>query len=185
MAKIVDRIVEANENSKSHSKPQNINVRTGQGLEFPRFNHRLESAMKINVLLVEGGKFLNITLERVLTKAGFTVVIAQDGEQGLRIACQTIPDLILLDTLLPKMGGQEVLRALKNDPLTADIPVIILSSLSQQNEEKFKKNGAAAYFEKAKLIEDANSGKLHDAISNAVLESKLLKRKSLFVSRNA
>ncbi len=141
--------------------------------------------MKINVLLVEDGKMLQIALERSLTKAGFTVVVAQDGEEGLRIACQTVPDLILLDMLLPKLGGQAVLQALKGDPVTADIPVIILSSFSQQNEEKLKKAGAAAYFEKTKLIEDTNSRKLHDAISTAVLESKLLKRKSLFVSQNA
>jgi CheY-like chemotaxis protein len=87
--------------------------------------------------------------------------------------------------LLPKLGGQQVLQSLKGDPLTAGIPVIILSSLSQQNEEKLKKAGAAAYFEKAKLLEDANSGKLHDAISSAVFESKLLKQKGLFVSSNA
>ena len=141
--------------------------------------------MKINVLLVEDGKMLQIALERSLTKAGFTVIVAQDGEEGLRIACQTVPDLILLDMLLPKLGGQEVLQALKGDPVTADIPVIILSSFSQQNEEKLKKAGAAAYFEKTKLIEDTNSRKLHDAISTAVLESKLLKQKSLFVSQNA
>ena len=141
--------------------------------------------MKINVLLVEDSKMLQIALGRSLTKAGFTVVIAQDGEEGLRMARQTVPDLILLDMLLPRLGGQEVLQALKDDPVTADIPVIILSSLSQQNEEKLKNAGAAAYFEKTKLIEDTNSRKLHDAISTAVLESKLLKRKSLFVSQNA
>jgi CheY-like chemotaxis protein len=135
--------------------------------------------VKTNVLLVEDSKFLKIALERSLIKAGFAVVIAQDGEEGLRIARQTLPDLILLDMLLPKLGGQEVLQALKGDQLTADIPVIILSSLSQQNEEKLKKAGAAAYFEKAKLIEDANSGKLPDAISSAVRDSKLLKRKSV------
>ena len=141
--------------------------------------------MKINVLLVEDSKMLQIALGRSLTKAGFTVVVAQDGEEGLRIACQTVPDLVLLDMLLPKLGGQEVLQALKGDPLTADIPVIILSSLSQQNEEKLKNAGAVAYFEKGKLIEDTNSRKLHDAISKAVIESKSLKRKNLFVSHNA
>jgi CheY-like chemotaxis protein len=141
--------------------------------------------VKINVLLVEDSKSQQIALERSLTKAGFTVVIAQDGEEGLRIAGQALPDLILLDMLLPKLGGPQLLQSLKGDPLTAGIPVIILSSLSQQNEEKLKNAGAAAYFEKTKLIEDTNSRKLRDAISKAVLESKLLKRKSLFVSHNA
>ena len=75
-----------------------------------------------------------------------------------------------------------MLQALKGDPLTADIPVIILSSLSQQNEERLKKAGAVAYFEKAKLIDGASSGgRLHEAITNAVRESKLLKQKRMFV----
>ena len=141
--------------------------------------------MKINVLLIEDSKLLRIALERSLTKAGFTVVIAQDGEEGLRFARHALPDVILLDMLLPKLGGEQVLQSLKGDPLTAGIPVIILSSLSQQNEEKLKKAGAAAYFEKAKLLGDADSGMLHDAISSAALESKLLRQKGLFVSNNA
>lgn len=144
---------------------------------------KMEPVVKINVLLVEDSKFLRIALERSLTKAGFTVSVAQDGEEGLRIACETVPDLILLDMLLPKLSGQQVLQALKGDPLTTGIPVIILSSLSQQNEEKLKQAGAAAYFEKSKLIEYSNSVKLHDAINIAVLESRLLKQKSLFVSK--
>jgi two-component system, cell cycle response regulator DivK len=131
--------------------------------------------MKTTILLVEDSKFLKIALERSLTKAGFTVAIAQDGEEGLRLASQILPDLILLGMQLPKIGGQQVLQALKGDPLTASIPVIILSSLSQQNEEKLKKAGAAAYFEKAKLLDDANSAKLNDAITKAVNNSRLLK----------
>ena len=139
--------------------------------------------MKISILLVEDSKILRISRERLLTKAGFTVTTAGDGEEALHIARQTLPDVMLLDMLLPKLGGQQVLQALKDDPLTAGIPVIILSSLSQQNEAKLKQAGAVQYFEKAKLIDGASSVKLHDAISNAVRESQLLKRKSLFVSK--
>ena len=131
--------------------------------------------MKTNVLLVEDSKFLKITGERLLTKAGFTVTTAQDGEEALRLVRESSPDIILLDMLLPKLGGQQVLQSLKEDPVTAGIPVIILSSLSQQNEEKLKKAGAAAYFEKAKLLDDVNSGKLTQAIEKAVDEARLLK----------
>ena len=74
--------------------------------------------------------------------------------------------------LLPKLGGQQVLQALKKDPVTAGIPVIILSSLSQQNEEKLKKEGAAAYFEKTKLTEDTNAGKLVETIESVLRETK-------------
>jgi|SRR5450755_1327482 CheY-like chemotaxis protein len=141
--------------------------------------------MKTNVLLVEDSKFLKITAERLLTKAGFTVVTAQDGEEALRMVRASAPDIVLLDMLLPKLGGQQVLLALKQDPITAGIPVIILSSLSQQNEEKLKKAGATAYFEKAKLIDDVNSGKLNEAIEKAVNEARLLKPQILAATTKA
>jgi CheY-like chemotaxis protein len=142
-------------------------------------------AVKSNVLLVEDSKLLKITGERLLTKAGFTVVTAQDGEEAVRVARETLPDLILLDMLLPKLGGQQVLQALKADPLTADIPVIILSSLSQQNAEKLIKAGAVAYFEKTKLLGDANSGMLNDAITNAIREARILKPQAPAASNRA
>lgn len=141
--------------------------------------------MKINVLLVEDSKLLKITGERLLTKAGFLVVTAQDGEEALEIVRASAPDVILLDMLLPKLGGQQVLQALKLDPVTAGIPVIILSSLSQKNEAMLIKAGAAAYFEKAKLLEDVNSGRLQQAIEQIVLESKLGKPQKLAATTSA
>lgn len=129
--------------------------------------------MKTSVLLVEDSKLLKITGERLLKRAGFLVVTAQDGEEALRMVRTTPPDVVLLDMLLPKLGGQQVLEALKRDPLTAGIPVIILSGLSQKNEAMLKKAGAAAYFEKAKLLEDSNSGKLQQTIQKIVDVAKL------------
>ena len=116
--------------------------------------------MKKLILLVEDSRFLRLATEQTLIRAGYNVVTAGDGEEALRIAYARIPDLILLDMLLPKLGGPEVLEALKNSPLTAHIPVIVLSSLSQKNEAKLKKVGAVAYFEKSKLELDQNSESL-------------------------
>lgn len=141
--------------------------------------------MKINVLLVEDSKLLKLTGERLLTKAGFQVVTAQDGEEALSIVRASPPDVILLDMLLPKLGGEQVLEALKLDPVTAGIPVIILSSLSQKNEAALIKAGAVAYFEKAKLLEDANSGRLQQAIQKIVNESKLEKPQTLTTASGA
>ncbi|MGH9528393.1 MAG: response regulator [Terriglobales bacterium] len=135
--------------------------------------------MKTSVLLVEDSKLLKITGERVLTKAGFLVVTAQDGEEALNIVRTSPPDIILLDMLLPKLGGQQVLQAIKSDPVTADIPVIILSSLSQKNEAMLIKAGAAAYFEKAKLLEDVDSGRLQAAIEDTVRKSRKEKPQKL------
>jgi len=56
-----------------------------------------------------------------------------------------------LDMLLPKMGGEIVLRSLKQDPTTTNIPVIVVSSLSQRNADKLENEGATAYIEKSKL----------------------------------
>ena len=113
-----------------------------------------------SILLVEDSRFLRMAIEQVLVRAGYKVLTAGDGEEGLRIAYSRIPHLIVLDMLLPKLGGPEVLQALKGSALTAHIPVIVLSSLSQKNEAKLKQAGAVAYFEKSKLELDQHSASL-------------------------
>ena len=107
-------------------------------------------AMK-TILLVEDSRFLRLMNERALTRAGYSVMTAGDGQEALRLASERPPDLILLDLLLPKLGGAQVLRSLKNNTLTAGIPVVVLSSLPQSNEPRLKKEGAAAYFDKSTL----------------------------------
>jgi len=89
---------------------------------------------KSKVLLVEDSKFLRVMTERVLSRAGFLVSTAADGEEALRIAKEQLPDIVLLDMMIPKISGPDVLKALKENPATTHIPVIVLSSLSQQNE---------------------------------------------------
>ena len=116
------------------------------------------------VLLVEDSKFLRIANERVLARAGFDVSTAEDGEEALRVAYDKLPDVILLDLLIPKISGPDVLRALKENPATLHIPVIVLSGLSQRNEEKLLKEGAAAYFEKGALDLENHSERLVTAV---------------------
>jgi CheY-like chemotaxis protein len=76
--------------------------------------------------------------------AGYEVVCAVDGESALRFARDEQPDLTLLDMILPKMGGPEVLQHLKADPVTAGIPVVV-SSLSEKNKQKLMEAGAEDY----------------------------------------
>ena len=78
----------------------------------------------MKVLLVEDSKFLKVATERALSSAGYEVISAGDGELGLRVAREHLPALILLDVMLPKMSGPEVLKALKKEPATAAIPVV-------------------------------------------------------------
>lgn len=116
------------------------------------------------ILLVEDSRFLRVASEHALTKAGFRVISTTDGEEALLMAIDKIPDLIVLDMLLPKLGGEEVLRQLKSNTITAHIPVIVVSSLSQANAEKLKEEGAVAYFEKSHLLLDGSPVHLVKAI---------------------
>jgi CheY-like chemotaxis protein len=74
------------------------------------------------VLLAEDDRFLRKAAETALKRHGFAVVPAVDGEEALRLARAEPPDLVLLDLIMPKMQGFEVLRALKADPGTAPDP---------------------------------------------------------------
>jgi CheY-like chemotaxis protein len=81
----------------------------------------------------------------------------EDGREGLQAASTNLPALILLDMMLPGMEGTAVLKKLKQDPSTAQIPVIVLTGLSQKNAEKLKDAGAAAYLEKSSIDFEQNA----------------------------
>jgi CheY-like chemotaxis protein len=96
---------------------------------------------------------------------------AADGEEALNIVRETMPDLILLDMLLPRLGGEKVLQHLKHEPGTASIPVIVLSSLAEQNAAKLREEGAAAFFPKSRLLLDKNLMGLLEVVRD-VLDDK-------------
>jgi two-component system cell cycle response regulator DivK len=124
----------------------------------------------MKVLLVEDSKFLKVATERALTGAGYEVISAADGDQALQLARMHLPALILLDVMLPKMSGPDVLKALKNDPSTAKIPVMMLTSLSPKNAERLAKDGASSFFEKS----DSMLGTGPDSLCSAV--DRMLKK---------
>ena len=109
--------------------------------------------MKKTILLIEDSKVQKLAGERMLLKAGYLVLTAGDGAEGLRLARESAPDLVLLDMLLPEIGGEEILRALKGNPRTEQIPVIIVSHLLPADIAKLKAVGAAEYFHKSRLLE--------------------------------
>jgi DNA-binding response OmpR family regulator len=105
----------------------------------------------VKILLVEDSLAILHENERVLLKAGYEVVCAKDGESALKLAKAEQPELILLDMILPKMSGPEVLKELKKSSATTSIPVIVLSSLSEKNRQKLIEAGADEYLEKSTL----------------------------------
>jgi len=120
------------------------------------------------ILLVEDSKFLRMATERALARAGYEVSTAVDGPNALEAARREKPDLILLDMLLPKMAGPEVLKMLKKDPATAEIAVVVFTGLSQKNAVRLQHDGAYAFLEKSELALDKGSEKLLMALAQIV-----------------
>ncbi len=101
------------------------------------------------ILIVEDDKAVIKPLAAVLRKKKLELLIAADGEAGLEMAQKEAPDLILLDIILPKMNGFEVLEKIRLNRKTKRIPVIILSNLAREGEiEKGISLGADEYFVK-------------------------------------
>lgn len=108
---------------------------------------------KIKVLIVDDDVFLSGIYFTKLDNEGFDVIIARDGEEGLKAALKEKPDLILLDVLMPKLDGFEALKRLKEDASTKDIPVILLTNLGQKEDvERGVKEGAVDYLIKAHFV---------------------------------
>lgn len=125
------------------------------------------------ILLVDDSKFLRLVTERALARAGYEVSTAIDGEHALRLAREIAPDVILLDMLLPKMTGPDVLKALKNDPVTAGIAVIAFTGLSQKNAARLEHDGAVAFLEKSEMELDKGCERFLGALAKIVRKLNL------------
>jgi CheY-like chemotaxis protein len=126
----------------------------------------------MTILLIEDGKFQRIANGRALVKAGYDVIHADDGEEGLLAAREKSPDLILLDMMLPKVSGLDVLQTLKGDGLVKHIPVIVLSGLAQANEAKLLKEGEAAFLVKSAESFEDNSTALIQALQSLLTATR-------------
>jgi len=117
------------------------------------------------ILLAEDDRFLRKAAEVTLRRHGFTVLTASDGEAALQMVRAETPDLVLLDLIMPRLQGFEVLRTLKQDPATEAIPVIVLSNLGQPSDvQQAMEEGAAAYFVKADLSLQALVQRVEEAL---------------------
>lgn len=117
------------------------------GLHYQLSN---KTHMPKTILFIEDESALQKTFSEVLNQEGYKVISALDGELGLRMAKEEKPDLILLDLILPKVHGFEVLKGLKGDETTKEIPVIVLTNLEGIGDvEKALELGAKTYLVKA------------------------------------
>lgn len=124
------------------------------------------------ILSIEDDVFLSSLVSGKLIESGFSVTAAGTGADGLAKAKLEHPDLILLDIMLPDMGGYEILEKLKADPKTHDIPVIILSNLGGRDEiEKGIQLGASSYLIKSNILPHEVAEMVSQLTSKSVKET--------------
>lgn len=86
------------------------------------------------VLIIEDNEAYRTILEQKLSGENFDIITAQDGEDGLKIAISTHPDLVIIDLMLPKMNGAMVMNKLREDEWGREVPVIILTNINPDDE---------------------------------------------------
>ena len=91
----------------------------------------MSSSDGATVLVAEDDASVRLTIEFVLNDEGFNVLLAEDGEQALQMAKTELPDVILLDQIMPKLDGKQVLSALRENDSTRAIPVFVLTGMSR------------------------------------------------------
>lgn len=127
---------------------------------YRKYSIEEESAMS-KILMIEDEKNILKSVAMYLEGHGYTVLVADCGLTGIKEAEQNIPDLIILDLVLPDIDGYTVCKTLREHPKTSEIPILIMSAKSQQNDiDKAFKSGANDYitkpFEPQVLIETIN-----------------------------
>ena len=100
-----------------------------------RKNERRNALKGSRALLIDDSKTVVISLRKILVSTGYVTFEAFDAESGIELARAESPDVIFLDIVLPGMNGFAALRALRRDPLTKDIPIIMISSNEQATEQ--------------------------------------------------
>jgi DNA-binding response OmpR family regulator len=118
------------------------------------------------ILIIEDDPFLSEMYAAKFSQSGFEAEVAADGKEGIAKIKDKQPDLILLDIVLPKMDGFEILKKIKEDPKLKEIPVILLTNLGQKSEvEKGLALGADEYIIKAHFTPTAVVAKVKEILS--------------------
>lgn len=121
-----------------------------------------------SILIVDDDEAARYVLKRYLDETSFTIIEAINGPEGLRMARENRPQVILLDLMMPEMSGFEVLQRLKSDPVTRDIPVIIITSKPLQDRDRSSLDGQAiAILSKETLSPEAAIARVREAMTHA------------------
>ena len=122
------------------------------------------SDSKATILIVDDSPTEIHVLRKMLEKAGYTVLSSSDGESGIEDAKRILPDLILMDVVMPGLNGFQATRKLSSDPATASIPIIMVTTKDQETDRAWGlRQGATEY-----LVKPVSSGELLSKVSNAL-----------------
>ena len=117
------------------------------------------------IMIVEDDRFLSSLMKARLEKEGFAVSQAFDGEEAIQELKTDVPSLVILDLIMPKVTGFEVLQMISLTPELNKVPVVIVSNLAQDSDiEKARQLGAREYFIKVKISIDDLIGKIKDLV---------------------
>ncbi len=104
------------------------------------------------ILIIEDEEILSSLLQKKLTNEGYEVDVAEDGEEGMRKVREMLPDLVLLDIIMPKKGGFEVMEEMSEDEQLSSIPIIVVSNSGQPVEiDRAQKLGAKDWLVKTEF----------------------------------
>jgi DNA-binding response OmpR family regulator len=107
---------------------------------------------KGKILIIEDDRYISKMYQLKLSLEGYDVQVAENGKQGVDKVKEMMPNIILLDILMPELDGFEVLKIVKGDDATKDIPVLIMSNLGQEDHiEKGMQMGAIGYIVKSQF----------------------------------
>ena len=101
------------------------------------------------ILIVDDSPSQLVGLKRIVEKLGHQVITAEDGSAGVEAAKREIPDLILMDVVMPNLNGFQATRAISKEPTTANIPVVLVTTKDQETDKVWgMRQGAKAYITK-------------------------------------
>lgn len=116
------------------------------------------------ILVVDDSPTEIHALKKILAREGYKVEVATDGQQGIESAHSLLPDLILMDVVMPVLNGFQATRKLSKDASTADIPVIIVTTKDQETDKSWaKRQGAVDY-----LVKPVNAAELVSKVRSAL-----------------
>src|SRR5579872_6654208 len=117
------------------------------------------------IMIIEDDKFLSSLIKTRLEKEGLSVIQAFDGEEANQLLRDQVPNLIIMDLIMPKVNGFEVLQAISIAPQLQGVPIVILSNLAQDSDvEKARALGAKEYFVKVKISIDDLVGRVKNLL---------------------